>query len=155
MNKICPRFFCAYYFLKIWTKQQNQIKIKSLLKGADVKLKNKMKKIIVMLVALIGFGISTYARDGVTPNAPAHLKTKDVVQVDFRNSNNQSVHVTFVIVYRGEVVSNEQHATLFPNAGRSQGSGNFSPMRVSHWAGGKQDFNPNHLDVRITDVRRQ
>jgi len=110
-----------------------------------------MKKIFVLLVALIGFGISVHATDGVSPQVNIRNDaTKTKVSVEFENSNSYKVSVTFVISYKGETVSDEQYATLYANGGYCDRG--YCPKWISHWAGEKADFNPSYLSVKILKV---
>jgi len=107
-----------------------------------------MKKIFVMLVALIGFGVSSVYAQGVSPNVDNRNSTVKEVLVEFKNSNDYKVSITFVVKYKGEVVSEKQYATLYANGGYCD-RGNYCPKRISHWAGEKSNFDKSYLSVEI------
>jgi len=121
----------------------------SLQKGADVKLIFKMKKILVILVAIIGFGLSANAqmctRTGNVEPFINHGNTKEV-GYNLTNTNGYKVTVTVWVVYKGEVVSNEKTHVI--EAGkRATGS---SYTTINHWAGDKAGFNKDYLSLRLS-----
>jgi len=119
-----------------------------------------MKKYILILVVLIGFGISANAQlcqltDGVTPKFSHQNdgKTEKSVSIDFTNANDYKVSVTYVVTYKEKEVSGEQYLTLVANAVSYLDKGNhnngFGFFKVSHWAGGEANFNKDYLGIKI------
>jgi len=67
------------------------------------------------------------------------------VPYNLKNTNNYKVNVTVWVVYKGEVVSNENTHVI--EAGDNLGT---AMVAINHWAGDKDGFNPAYLSLKIS-----
>ena len=107
-----------------------------------------MKKLLVILVALIGFGISANAQMCTpTGNVEPFVNHGSTTEVGYnlKNTNNYKVTVTVWVVYKGEVVSNEKTHVI--EAGKNAVGGSYTTIK--HWAGDKSGFNRDYLSLKL------
>jgi len=96
----------------------------------DFKLKNKMKKFLMILVVLIGFGISVNAQTYCKINGAygtitatgievqvtsASSPTKGVVNFEFSNSSDKKVNVTYSLSIKGTSIVVSKNVLVPPD----------------------------------------
>jgi len=121
-----------------------------------------MKKLFIILVVVIGLVLNANAqecdrpiRNGVTGKfvtIDGVSKAHNHSNIDFSNANDYRVGITYVIIYNGKEIIDEQYIRLEPKVSSHDGRGNY--IGQWYWADEEKYFNPKYLCLKIKSVEK-